>query len=228
MKARIKFLFIFLLSIIFTTSCLHYAVYDFERSIQPQVDTKQLGEITIIPVYLNTNIDDENFSTMIKGDIIGITKDTFDEIPIKYTVNETFNYKIEFKDKKKKEIIFENIKFTNDNKNWKYLFSYIYFTTDNIEGFVYKNVWDPQYHSYYYRQVYEKKVVYNFTIHFFLYDTKIKKLLIDKKFSTSNEFVKNHPANDEYIYENYETYLKDLFKKYLPKKKIVRRYLIAR
>ncbi len=227
MKLAIKTIGIMTL-ILFFSSCFHYVKINFDRTIPPKESAKKLGNIYITSPYISIKDEDSSFFENAREDLLEESFEILSDLKLTKVKKDTLPFTISFNERKGNIISFDDINFKKPIKG-VYLFSFIYFNQQVMEGYVYKKVFDPNYQAYYYKEVYEKKHVYNINVQIFLYNGNKDSVEFRKDFSTSQEF-SNGEAPDEYdfVKNNFDDFLKTTFENYLPKKQKVRRNLIAR
>ena len=167
MKWLIKIIPLLFLSIFFT-SCFHYVKVDFNKTIEPKESAKKLGNIHITLPYISVKEDENDFFENTREDFLEETFELMGDLKFAKVEKDTLPFTIIFNERKGNIINFDDINFKKPHDG-VYLFTFIYFSPQEMEGYVYKKVWDPNYQAYYYREVYEKKQVYNINVQVFLY-----------------------------------------------------------
>jgi hypothetical protein len=73
-----------------------------------------------------------------------------------------------------------------DKLNVRYIvYGGVDFKIEDASGYVYKRVYNSQYHSYNYENVYQKKIMYNFALKIILFDLEKQEEIFNKKYSSS-------------------------------------------
>ncbi|MCK4643517.1 hypothetical protein KAU32_07760 [bacterium] len=224
MNKAAKILLILMLSLL--ASCFHYVNYSFNKTSAPDKNPDSVGEILILKPRINTDLDDDAADELISEDVIGTAADILDELKFPHK-NGELGFTVSMENRKKMDMTWEDITVENDQAKGKYLFTLLDFSTTRIAGYVYKRVYDPTFNSYYYREVFEEKMVFNIRVQIFLHDFDKKETVFEKSFSNSEEFSKDTPPVEEYIMKLYGDYLKSSFEEFRPKKYKVKRYLIG-
>ena len=96
-------------------------------------------------------------------------------------------YPIRQEDKKKdfkiKEPDWEQVR---DTYNAKYIvYGAIDFSVEDASGYVYKRVYKPQYQSYDFVNVYQERVMYNYTLRIVMFDLEIEQEIFNKEYTSS-------------------------------------------
>ncbi len=213
-------------AVLLSSGCMHYVKHSWEMALKPKMSASGISGIMLTRPDVKISSAAEEPLDALRNDFPGFARDTLSELNVESTVSNTFSFTVDRKDPK--NISFSDIRFPARASADRILFTSVDLDITHSEGYVYRRVFDPVYNSYYYKETFEKKVIMNIAVVFFLYDARKDELIFEKRFSGSDEYSDSVPETEEYMMASMEKYLKNAFSDYMPRKQRMERYLIVR